>query len=301
MICIDLGSNTLRVLDYDCEKREKKAVFEKIVRTADNMHKTKNISEEAISRVVSAIVEAQEKLGFTLSEATGVATAAFRSAKNGKKALEQIRAKTGVPFQLIDGETEAFLTTLAVSEKLPNIEKKDCLMLVDIGGGSTEIVFKRDDKIVAKSFDVGIISLAQRYKDTDELALNIKKECGDIIEFIDDCFYGFSRPSLLCATAGTPTTLAAVKMGMNYADYDGEAVNGEMLTLEDVDNIFTKLLKVSLDERGRMVGVGRQDLIIAGIVIFREIFETSGLHECIVFDDGLREGVAIAKCKKIDF
>lgn len=301
MITIDLGSNTIRVLDYDCETGRKNAVFEKIVRTADKTHATKKISEEAISRVIVAINEAKEKLGFEASDSFGVATAAFRSAKNGKKALELIKSKTDVTFQIIDGETEAYLTSLAITEKMPELEKKDCVMIVDIGGGSTEIVFKRGDKMVAQSFGVGIISLAQRYKDKDELALNIKKECSEIIEFIEDCFYGFARPAILCATAGTPTTLAAVKMGMCYADYDGEAVNGATLSLEDVEKIYTKLLKVSMDERSRLVGVGRQDLIVAGIIIFREIFEASGLHECIVFDDGLREGVAIAKCKKINF
>jgi exopolyphosphatase/guanosine-5'-triphosphate,3'-diphosphate pyrophosphatase len=155
--------------------------------------------------------------------------------------------------------------------------------------------------MVAKSFDVGIISLAQRFKDKDELELAIKKECADIFEFIDDCFYGFSRPSMLCATAGTPTTLAAINMGMDYEHYDGEAVNGEVLRMDDVDKIYSKLLKVSMNDRARLVGVGRADLIMTGIVIFKEIFEASGLHECIVFDDGLREGVAIAKCRKIDF
>jgi exopolyphosphatase/guanosine-5'-triphosphate,3'-diphosphate pyrophosphatase len=106
---------------------------------------------------------------------------------------------------------------------------------------------------------------------------------------------------MLCATAGTPTTLAAINMGMDYEHYDGEAVNGEVLRMDDVDKIYSKLLKVSMNDRARLVGVGRADLIMTGIVIFKEIFEASGLHECIVFDDGLREGVAIAKCRKIDF
>lgn len=301
MISIDLGSNTVRALKYDCENRTKLGVFEKIVKTADKTHATGVISDAAIGRVISAINEAKSVLGFESSEAIGVATAAFRKAKNAKKVIEKIKSETDVTFRIIDGETEALLTTMAISEKLPDIEKKECLMMVDIGGGSTEIVFKKDDRIVAKSFDVGIISMAQRFKDKDELELNIRQECAQISEFLDDCFYGFARPSFMCATAGTPTTLAAINMGMDYASYDGEAVNGTVLRLEDIDKAYTKLLKISMDERSRLVGVGRADLIVAGIVIFKEIFFASGLHDCIVFDDGLREGVAIATCKKIKF
>jgi len=301
LISIDLGSNTVRAIKYDCKTFEKLGVFEKIVRTADKTHETKIVSEDAIKRVVSAVNEAKAKLEFDGKDAVGVATAAFRKAKNAKSALEAIKKETGVTFKIIDGETEAFLTALAVSEKLPHLEQKDCMMLIDIGGGSTEIIFKKDDKLVAKSFDVGILSFAGKHKDKDEMELSIKKECAEMDEFIEDCFYGFSRPTIFCATAGTPTTLAAIKMGMSHAEYDGEAINGATLSKDDVEKVYKKLLKISMDERSRLVGVGRQDLIIAGIVIFKEIFEVSGLHECVVFDDGLREGVAIAKCKKINF
>ena len=113
-------------------------------------------------------------------------------------------------------------------------------------------------------------------------------------------FYSKQCSQIFCATAGTPTTLAAIKMGMEYSTYNGEAVNGQTITQSDVDKIFTKLLKISEGERSKLVGLGREDLIIAGILIYKEIFEATGFNDCTVFDDGLREGLAIAVCKKIN-
>jgi exopolyphosphatase / guanosine-5'-triphosphate,3'-diphosphate pyrophosphatase len=301
LVCIDIGSNTVRVVKYDCESGAKLGVYEKIVRTADKTHESRMISTEAANRVVEALDEAKEKLGFDGEDAHAVATAAFRTAKNAGAVIAQIKDETDISVRVIDGETEAFLTSLAVSKKLYGLQKKDCVMIVDIGGGSTEIIFKKEDKIVAQSFLVGIISLAQRFKDRDHLELNIKKECAQMKEFIEDCFYGFARPTIFTATAGTPTTLAAMKMGMTYDSYNGEAVNGTEISTEDVDEMYKKLLKSSTGDRAKMVGVGREDLIIAGIVIFKEIFELSGFNVCKVFDDGLREGLAIAKCNKIKF
>jgi len=301
LVSIDIGSNTVRVVKYDCESGTKLGVFEKIVRTADKTHESKIISAEAANRVIEALNEAKAELGFAGDDAHAVATAAFRTAKNAETVLAKIKEDTGVEVRVIDGETEALLTSLAVSKKLDGLQKKDCVMLIDIGGGSTEIIFKKDDNIVAQSFPVGIISLAQRYKEREHLELNIKKECAEIKEFIEDCFYGFARPTIFTATAGTPTTLAAMKMGMTYATYDGEAVNGSEISKDDVEMLYKKLLKSSMDDRARLVGVGRQDLIVAGIIIFKEIFELSGFNICKVFDDGLREGLAIAKCNKINF
>ncbi len=300
LIAIDMGSNTVRAVKYDCKTGKKLATFEKIVKTADKTHTAGIINDEAKARVVAALEEMNKKLGSD-DETIAVATAVYRKAKNALEFLKELEAKFGLKAKIIDGETEAFLTSLAVEEAMKSAEQSsDSFLLADIGGGSTEIIFKKGDRLTMESFDVGIVAMAQKYRSQDALEKGIKKECLELKEFIKDTMYAFLKPQIFCATAGTPTTIAALKAGMDYKSYDGAKINGAVIGIDDVDKIFTKLLKISEGERTRLVGFGREDLIIAGILIFKEIFEASGFRECIVFDDGLREGVAISSCKKIN-
>lgn len=300
MIAIDLGSNTLRALRYDCSTAQKEAVFEKIVTTADKTHKSKTISHAAIERIIEAIKEAKDKLSFDGKDAVGVATAAFRLAKNAQEALETIRKETGVEFRIIDGEIEAKLTTLAVEEALKKcgMDGKS-FMLVDIGGGSTEIILQKEGAFVAQSFDIGIVTMAQKYRTPQLLALAVHGETQEMREFVRDCMYGFARPELFCATAGTPTTLAALKLGMTHETYDAQRINGQTITKDEVTKLAHKLSRQTPDARAKLVGTGREEFVAAGAAIFTELFSFGGFDSCMVFDDGLREGVAIATCKKI--
>ncbi len=295
-----MGSNTIRAAKFDCNTKKKTGTFEKIVKAADGTHSSGIINDAAKERIETALKEMRQKLGDD-NETIAVATAVYRKAKNAPEFLKELEGKFNLKTHIINGETEALLTSMAVDNGMKIAEHdSDSFLLVDIGGGSTEIVFKKGDKLTMESFDVGIVSMAQKYKDMDSLQKGIKKECGELKEFIKDTMYAFLKPQVFCATAGTPTTIAGIKAGMDYESYDGSKINGAVIGVDDVDKIFTKLLKISEGERTRLVGFGREDLIIAGILIFKEIFEASGFRECIVFDDGLREGVAISSCKKIN-
>jgi exopolyphosphatase/guanosine-5'-triphosphate,3'-diphosphate pyrophosphatase len=101
---------------------------------------------------------------------------------------------------------------------------------------------------------------------------------------------------LFVATEGTPTTVAAMKLRMEYASYDPRRINGTRLERKELFHYLEKLLTMDKTARERAVGVGRDDLIAAGILIFEGIFRVLGAEECVVIDDGLREGVALALC-----
>jgi exopolyphosphatase/guanosine-5'-triphosphate,3'-diphosphate pyrophosphatase len=95
------------------------------------------------------------------------------------------------------------------------------------------------------------------------------------------------------ATAGTPTTVAAVKLGLDAYAYDKTLVNGTIVSLEDLEDALRLFKQKPLEELTRLVGKGRVEFIEVGILIYQAIFEVLGKNESIVFDDGLREGVAI--------
>ncbi len=293
IIGIDLGSNTLRVVKIDCKNKNRVEEFERVVKTADKLHESGIISNEAKGRVIEAILRAKKKINFN-TEIIAVTTEALRSAKNSNEILNEIKVKTGVEFKVISGEDEAKFTTLAVKEALKNLNYiNKNFLLVDVGGGSTEIII---DGVIAKSFKLGIIPIAQKYKTKENIEKNIKKEFKEISLFIKEIYKKYKKPLLFVATAGTPTTISAMKLGLDYESYDYKKVSGSKLKIEDLDIELEKLLKVDLKTREKLVGVGRSDLIVAGVLILKELLILTKFNECIVIDDGLREGIAIAKC-----
>jgi len=142
LIAIDLGSNTLRVTKLDCDSGRFTANFEKVVKTADMLNRTGVIHHEAVDRVIYALEEAKKKIDFSHEAIHAVTTEAIRQARNGEEVLERIARETGVHFEIIDGEKEAALTLLAVKNRLARLHHAARqFILVDIGGGSTELIF----------------------------------------------------------------------------------------------------------------------------------------------------------------
>jgi exopolyphosphatase/guanosine-5'-triphosphate,3'-diphosphate pyrophosphatase len=295
MVAIDLGSNTLRVVEYDCTSKTILNSYEKIVKTADELVKTGKISEESVERIINAIKEAQEKINFNNVQA--VTTEALRKATNSKEVLNKIKNETGVEFKIIEAEEEAYYTTFATSVCLNqhNIQYKN-MFLADIGGGSTELILSNKKEVISESFPIGIVTTSQRYKSIEALEYGIRQDTKpfkDFISFIKQTY----RPDIFVASSGTPTTIAALKIGLDYKTYDGEKVNGVELTIKDLDEWMDKLLKMEMKQKEKLVGIGRGDLIVSGIMIFKEIFRLSGFEKCIVCDMGVREGVAFDYCK----
>ncbi len=286
VLAVDLGSNTFRAIIYDCAAEEIVASYEKVVRTAQGVKKSGIIAEENQKRVLRAIEQMPPAFRALKSEAIAVTTQALRYAQNASAVLRRLEQEGGITFAVIDGQREAELTLLAVRRRLQRLRLPDReLVMVDIGGGSTEIVFHTRGRVLAKSFEVGIVTAAEEgIGSMEEGFAQIRAFCSG------------REPKLFVSTAGTPTTVAALKRGMNYTTYDPRLINGTVLTPRDLEQSLELLLQSPRIKREELVGVGRDDLIIAGIEIYKTIFEILHMSESVVIDDGLREGVAIDGC-----
>jgi len=297
MIAIDLGSNTLRVVQLDCKSGRHIAEYEKIVKTADGLVEHGCINGEAIVRIISAIKEAQEQIDFTLDRVKAVTTEAIRRANNSDEVLLQIKEETGVVFDIISGDEEARLTLLAVKHRLSKLQyASDSFVLVDIGGGSTELIFHYEHETISKSFPIGIVTIAQSYETLDNIQKALPKEMLEMQMFCAEVYSTKGKVNSFVATAGTPTTVAAMKLGQTYAMYDAKKINGTSLKMTELDFYLKKLLSLPFDEREIAVGVGRSDLIAAGILIFKQLYSIVEFDTCVVIDDSLREGVALEEC-----
>ena len=297
MIAIDLGSNTLRVIEYDCVTKKSTYDFEKVVKTADGLAEFGFINSNAVCRVINAIQQVQMELDFKGEPVRAVTTEALRRASNATEVLTEIEEVTGVKFEIISGETEASLTLKAVKHRLEKLQHaSESFVLVDIGGGSTELIFHYKNEVVSKSFPIGIVTIAQKYKSLENIEQALPKEMFTLQMFCAEMYVTKKKPISFVATAGTPTTVAAMKLGFNYETYDASKINGTHLDKDDLDFYLKKLLALPFDAREIAVGTGRSDLIAAGILIYKQLFKLLEFNKCIIIDDGLREGVALDMC-----
>ena len=299
MIAIDLGSNTLRVLEYDCKTAKQIRAYEKVVKTADGLAEFGSINNDAIRRIISAIKEAQEQIDFYSQPLKAVTTEAVRRASNSKTVLKQIKKETGISFEIISGDEEARLTLLSVQNRLTKLHyASDTFVLVDIGGGSTELIFHYGEETMSKSFPVGIVTIAQTYENLENIEQALPREMFDMQMFCAEMVVTKGKPNSFVATAGTPTTVAAMKLGFNYETYDASKINGTSLQKNELDFYLKKLLSMPFTEREIAVGTGRSDLIAAGILIYKQLYTMLEFENCVVIDDGLREGVALEMCNE---
>ena len=273
MIAIDLGSNTIRACkmrrlgsgNFECEYS-----FERIVGSARGLG-SKGLANDAMDRIRLAIGELVSEAKFNSSIA--VATQAFREAANSSEFFRDIRDKFGIEFKIISGELEAFLTRVGVENraKILSLNIGNSL-LIDLGGASTEISF-RD---LGRSFEFGIITALQ----SDKSAL---------IEEAKRYIAGFECDNVIL-TSGVPTTALAIKRGMNYENYNAKMINGAKIDKDDL--IYVANLLKTATNKDELVGKNRADLVVKGCEILLDILPNKS---CIVIDDGLREGVFIAK------
>jgi len=298
VVSIDLGSNSFRVLKYDCENHKILAEHNEVVGMADGLVDTGLISDEAQQRVITAINGAIEKVDFDPTKAVAVTTAAMRKASNNQEVLEYFHKQTGVKFNIIDGKEEARLTLLAVKYALKreNIDSSKFILL-DIGGGSTEIIINTNDSYEAHSFDFGIVTMTQEYLHYHDLNADLDKRKVEIKAYLETLNINLEEYTFV-ATAGTPTTIAAVKLGQDFFTYDKDVVNGTIVNIDDLESCLSILTNSTKEEITKLVGRGRVEFIEVGIFIYRAIYEVLEKTESIVLDDGLREGVAINECLK---
>ncbi|RXJ86445.1 exopolyphosphatase [Arcobacter sp. CECT 8985] len=296
LVAIDLGSNSFRVLVYDCLNFKTIAEFNQVVGMADGLVETGKISQAAQDRVVQAINYSSEKLGYDPANAICVTTAAMRMANNSQEVLNYFTKETKARFSIIDGEEEARLTLLAVKYALKR-EKLDSnnFILLDIGGGSTEIIVNTKDKYFAKSFNFGIVTLTQKHSNHDTLIQDLEKKKIDITNFLNEINIDIEKFNFV-ATAGTPTTIAAIKLGQDFFHYDKDQVNGTKVKIKDLQDCLDIFNNSNENEILKLVGKGRVEFIEVGVYIYKAIFEVLNKKESIVLDDGLREGVAINQC-----
>ena len=286
---IDVGTNTALLTIADGgEPVEERA---EIVRLGEGLDKSGRLKDEAIARTVAVVADYAEAIArHGCTRVAAVTTEAVRKAANGgdfvARASEAL-AKVGGRMEVIDGEREARLCWRAVSGAFPSLAGPRTV--VDIGGGSTELIVGERAVEGVISLPIGSVRLTERCVAHDPAT---NDDAARLAATVDEALT--QAPPLrgaLVGIAGTVTTLAA--MAQRLDSYDATRVHGSRLTRAQVDGLAALLQATPLAAKKRMPGLDpkRADVIYAGAVILARVMARAGAAECIVSDRGIRWGL----------
>lgn len=288
---VDIGTNTVLLLIADADLKNKKIIpllnKYRIPRIGKNVDSTGIISADSVEKLKDTLLEYKAiSETYSSTKIIATATAALRRAWNKEHILNYIHKQTGISIRVIDGEEEAYLAYLGVTEGSDDVKLK---MVIDIGGGSTELVAGIADNLsFKKSFNIGVVSASESNKSGSD-------------HYYTDFFNGLSSlnitPDETYAIAGTPTTLAAIKAGSKQ--YDENTIEGMILSLNDINSIIGSYIKSpkEFQEEYYEILKGREDLIIPGSYILKTIISYLNIENIIVSTRGIRHGVVIEYLK----
>jgi exopolyphosphatase/guanosine-5'-triphosphate,3'-diphosphate pyrophosphatase len=295
---IDIGTNTILLLIAEVKTGTKKIKVVKnlhsIPRIGKGLTKGSPFPEENIKRMFDVLVNYSNEINnFNCEEILVTGTNAFRIASNSEEIINKIKTKFGFELNVITGEEEAKYSYLgAVSEHLGNQR----LLVIDIGGGSTEIIYGIGTRInYCKSFTVGAVVGTENYFNADPPSENeIKNLIDNLHEIFKEITDNVKEIDTTIAIAGTPTTLACIKHKLET--YDEEIIEGSTLIKNDLNNFIVELSQLSSVEIGikyQDVVKGREDVLLAGTIILNEVSNLLDLRKVKVSTKGIRYGAII--------
>ncbi len=296
---IDLGTNTALLLIAKLEKDEIIPLYNDqiILRLGRNIDANNLIQEEIFDKVLNAILKFKTTAeNFNVEKIIAIGTSALRDAKNGPQLIDFIYQKTGIKIEAISGEKEARLTYLGAVSGLDRKILNSKITVIDIGGGSTEIIngFGFEIKNLA-SLNIGTVRITEKFfKHSPPLEKEIKHARDFIKDEFEKIIGKFNlNNSILVGVAATVTTIAAYDLKLEK--YDGEKVNMHEMRFETIDEIYNKFKKLSIDEIGKIpqISKGREDVIFSGILILRDFMEKFNFDKIIASDRGVRYGAIL--------
>ncbi|MFJ5955492.1 exopolyphosphatase [Paenarthrobacter sp. NPDC092416] len=280
---IDCGTNSIRLLIADASVNGAPGPLTdvvremRVVRLGQGVDATGELAPEALERTFAATRDyaglirehGAERVRFA-------ATSATRDARNRQVFVDGIRELLGVEPEVISGDEEAALSFAGASSVLP-VTGDDAILVVDLGGGSTEFVLgDASGVLAARSVDIGCVRLTERHLVSDPPTREqIAAAEADVDAALDLAAQTvpLDRATAVVGVAGSITTITAHALGLS--EYQPERIHGAYLDLETIGDAATSLLEMTRDERAALpyMHPGRVDVIGAGALVWRRILQ----------------------------
>jgi exopolyphosphatase/guanosine-5'-triphosphate,3'-diphosphate pyrophosphatase len=302
---VDIGSNSTRLLIADvgdgelAEVERRRSTVTRLGRGVDLSGQLSGEAIEATCRAVDGYMGLCR--GAEVESYEAIATSAVRDASNGGAFVAELRERFALSARVLDGDEEARLTYLgATSERLP----AEPTLVVDIGGGSTELVVGTEREIAFHaSLQAGVVRHTERHISADPpTAIELEELAADVRALIKGAIGedpdAFATAGI--AVAGTPTSLASIELGLE--PYDPKRVHGHRLSLPAIQRLLSRLASAPLAERAEIPGLhpDRAPNIVAGVIILVEAMRAFELDEIEVSEHDILYGTALDAVAALD-
>lgn len=303
LAAIDIGTNSMRLLIADFEdgvlKSRKK--FVNSTRIGEGVDKNGIINEEAIERNINAINEFKKICNEEMCEDVFcMGTSALRDSKNSEDFIKRSKDLTGIDIDILSGIEEANLGLAGVVEGLENDME---VLVVDIGGGSTEFIIGDLSGIKYNiSLNIGALRMTEKFLEKDPVdegeyssfSLFVEEEVEKVLNDISDM-----KVDRLVGIGGTITSLSAMNQKLEV--YSMDKIHNSKLCIKDIDNILQNLKIMTLDDKKALAGLQkkRADIITAGVGILDIIMKKLEIDEITVSEFDNLEGLLCQKAKNM--
>ncbi len=285
----DVGTNSCRLLVAEVEEDGRiRTIIKEVVTTriGEGMHGRGWLQPRAINRTLNCLdsfIDIMRRNQVT--ERVFVATSAVRDAINRNDFLVLAEERIGMPIEVLDGKQEG---ELSYQGAMAGLGLRTNPLLADVGGGSTEIIFRRRG-IKSSSINVGAVRAWEADWSEDEIKARLAAGIPKGMK---------TKSNPLVLVGGTATSLVAIKKGMT--EYDPEKVQGERLSLQEISAYHDWLDQLTLEERKTLPGLQpeRADIIVKGVLIIKCLMELLERDEAVVSDSDLLEGLILKLHKK---
>jgi exopolyphosphatase/guanosine-5'-triphosphate,3'-diphosphate pyrophosphatase len=301
---VDIGSNSTRLLVADVLEGRVSEVERqsRVTRLGRGVDLTGQLSAEAIEAACSAIADYVAICRKAdVENVDSIATSAVRDATNGSAFVAELRERFALSARVLDGEEEARLTYLGATAEHPPASPT---LVVDIGGGSTELIVGTGAEIAFHaSLQAGVVRHSERHIGSDPpRTQELEALAADIRSLIESATAGQPGASAQAGigVAGTPTSLASVELGLE--PYDPKQVHGHTLTLTSTQRLLSQLASAPLDKRAQIPGMhpDRAPTIVAGVVILVETMRAFDLEQITVSEHDILYGCAMEAAAALD-
>jgi exopolyphosphatase/guanosine-5'-triphosphate,3'-diphosphate pyrophosphatase len=295
---VDIGTNSVRAIVADVRLPSAVEVVRYdglITRLGEGLDASRRLKPEAIERTVRAAADYVEH-GRDLGASTFklVATSAARDAENGADLLRALRFATGLDAETVSGRREAELVLAGV--RIGGMLREDAASLVvDVGGGSTEIIACLPGKPPdIRSLNLGAVRLTERFLLNDPpTQQEIDAASRAAAELLGPAIAERADLALI-GLGGTITTMAAMRLGL--VEYDPAKVHKYPMTLDEVQGLLSSAARLRLAQRKRLAGLSpaRADIIVGGMIIVRAALDAARCAALRVSTTGILHGIALA-------
>ncbi len=293
---VDCGTNSVRLLVADLVGGEQRDLHRemRVVRLGQGVDRTGELAPEALARTRAALQDyAAVCAGLGVERTRMVATSATRDARNRADFAAMVQDTLGVTPEVVSGEQEAELSFLGATRDLDPADGP--FLVMDIGGGSTELVLGTRAVEAAISVDVGCVRLTERHLvDDPPTAAQIAAAEADVDAALAlvRAVVPVEQARTAIGLAGSVTTVAAV--ALDLASYDATAIHLSRISAAQVRATTARLLAMRRVERGALpvMHPGRVDVIGGGALVLRTIMDRLGLSEVLVSEADILDGIA---------